>query len=691
MVALLCCGFLLLLLCNIVRKWACLRSFKHSFGRAHNRRMISLRLKNNFTQVGNPTFTLKLIFVFVVFLSNTKPSFKSSSPNNNEMSRLDRSFFSISSLDACNRVSESQLTLQLKLMALSKLKPSRHKYFYFLILLSGDICLNPGPVKYPCSSCLKPVAKTHKALSCDKCGLWAHKKCERISDKKYQQFMKTPEDKLFFVCSPCLSRNLPFANEESFGDEIPDNINITIDENFDFEAIRNGKGLKMAHLNINGLSSKLDYVKLLLHQTKLDVFSICETKIDDTITDNDVKIDGYVCYRNDRNRRGGGVLIFVNENLDSHLLKHLYFENVESLWVKVCLKKTKPIYVCGVYRPPGGSDLQSTENLCTHFKQCFNKFPKEKEVFILGDFNCNMLSKYALSSKIKELCSTLFLKQHITEPTRVTENSSTLIDLILSNSSCISKTGVMDLGISDHNLVYVIRKFKRPKFEPKTCKVRSYKNFSEEAFLKDLRNLDWSYFNNYDDLDKACEKLNKNVKTVADKHAPFKTHRFSGRVEAWVTDELIIAIKERDFLKRKASKTKSIIDWEAFKQKRNQVIGLKNRLKNEYYNDVLQDFQKRPKQLWKTIKKLVPDKSGNTTSIKRVVQNDGTETSHPKEISNTFNSFFVSVGAKLASKFSSDTTNVNPPVSGHDFRWARIETKSVEKIIRSLKLKGTVR
>ena len=48
------------------------------------------------------------------------------------------------------------------------------------------------------------------------------------------------------------------------------------------------------------------------------------------------------------------------------------------------------------------------------------------------------------------------------------------------------------------------------------------------------------------------------------------TYRFSGRVEAWATDELIIAIKERDFLKRKASKTKSIIDWEAFKQKRNQ-------------------------------------------------------------------------------------------------------------------------
>ena len=65
--------------------------------------------------------------------------------------------------------------------------------------------------------------------------------------------------------------------------------------------------------------------------------------------------------------------------------------------------------------------------------------------------------------------------------------------------------------------------------------------------------------------------------------------------------------------------------------------------------------------------------------------NDGSETTHPKEISNTFNSFFVSVGAKLALKFTSDTTKINPPVSRCEFRWTHIETKSVEKIISSLK------
>jgi hypothetical protein len=73
MVALLCCGIFFLLFCAFFRSWASLRTTKYSFGRAHNRRMISLRLKKPFRQVGSPNnFSLKLIFVFVVFLDLKK-------------------------------------------------------------------------------------------------------------------------------------------------------------------------------------------------------------------------------------------------------------------------------------------------------------------------------------------------------------------------------------------------------------------------------------------------------------------------------------------------------------------------------------------------------------------------------------------------------------------------------------------
>ncbi len=340
-----------------------------------------------------------------------------------------------------------------------------------------------------------------------------------------------------------------------------------------------------------------------------------------------------------------------------------------------------------VYRPQSkGSDLESTENLCAYLKQCDKKLPKEKEMFICGDFNCDMLTRYALSSKIKDLCFSLSLKQLIEEPTRITSHSSTLLDLILTNSARINiaKSGVIDLGVSDHSLVYVIRKFKRYRGEPKLIKVRSYKNFVEENFLTDLRYADWSFFLNFNDLDQACEIFNTITKTVAEKHAPFFAHKIKGKLQAWVTPEFILAIKERDFLRKTANKSKSITDWEKFTQKRNQVNRMNFTLKRDFFNNLLTEDAKRPKKLWNTLKKLVPDGKATNTNVKRLVV-DGEEVTDPKGIADHFNKFFVNVGVTLASKFSSDTTKINPPVSENMFKFTDINSKLVDKHIRKLK------
>jgi len=52
----------------------------------------------------------------------------------------------------------------------------------------------------------------------------------------------------------------------------------------------------------------------------------------------------------------------------------------------------------------------------------------------------------------------------ITSPTRVTENTSTILDHVLTNSQDrVSQSGVIDIGLSDHQLTYCTRKIIRPK------------------------------------------------------------------------------------------------------------------------------------------------------------------------------------------------------------------------------------
>ena len=75
---------------------------------------------------------------------------------------------------------------------------------------------------------------------------------------------------------------------------------------------------------------------------------------------------------------------------------------------------------------------------------------------------------------------------------------------------------------------------------------------------------------------------------------------------------------------------------------------LKNKLKQEYFNNLLSQDAKRPKQLWKALKTLVPGGKSSTTSLKRLVTEDGEEVTCLKGIADHFNNFFVNVGVTLA-------------------------------------------
>ena len=46
-----------------------------------------------------------------------------------------------------------------------------------MLVASGDVGPNPGPINLSCMSCHEPVAATHRAMGCEKCDNWVHIKC----------------------------------------------------------------------------------------------------------------------------------------------------------------------------------------------------------------------------------------------------------------------------------------------------------------------------------------------------------------------------------------------------------------------------------------------------------------------------------------------------------------------------------
>ena len=116
---------------------------------------------------------------------------------------------------------------------------------------------------------------------------------------------------------------------------------------------------------------------------------------------------------------------------------------------------------------------------------------ESKEIIMLGDFNVNFLKKNE-HTVFKELFRRHGFKHIIKKPTRTTNESSTLIDIIMTNHpQVISKHCVYPSSIGDHNMVGCVRKLNHLKYSPRTVFSRNYSTYDPSAMNEDFKNVNW--------------------------------------------------------------------------------------------------------------------------------------------------------------------------------------------------------
>ena len=127
--------------------------------------------------------------------------------------------------------------------------------------------------------------------------------------------------------------------------------------------LQNVNKLIIGNLNINSLPAKFDQLKFLL-QDKIDILVLTETKLDASFPSNQFLIDGFSQpYRHDRNRNGGGVMIYIREGIPSKVLtQHNFPDDIEGIYLEINLRKTKWLLL-GTYHPPSQNDTYYFENI----------------------------------------------------------------------------------------------------------------------------------------------------------------------------------------------------------------------------------------------------------------------------------------------------------------------------------------
>ena len=126
----------------------------------------------------------------------------------------------------------------------------------------------------------------------------------------------------------------------------------------------------------------------------------------------------------------------------------------------------------------------------------------------------------------------------ITRLTRVTDQSATFIDHILTNSpDKVSQSGAIDLGLSDHDLIYYTRKTSLPKsHKHNEIFVRSMKRYSVEIFLEIL-------METYTCVNDAYSDFTYRFAGAINFIAPSKRIRAKAKSKPWFDNQIVSAIQ----------------------------------------------------------------------------------------------------------------------------------------------------
>ena len=209
----------------------------------------------------------------------------------------------------------------------------------------------------------------------------------------------------------------------------------------------------------------------LVKELGIHILALNETKLDKSIDDSLVNIEGYTIIRHDRDHHGGGVAIYLKDTL---LDKTTVREDLPNSALELICVEIKPIHaasfvVLACYRPPNVSF-----DIFNQIEECLQFLDREdKEIILLGDTNCDILPKYSKEGNANSndlpthslhllgIYNLFGFHQLIESPTRETLATTSLIDHIATTSKTnIVSSGIHKSSFSDHYLVFCVRKFR---------------------------------------------------------------------------------------------------------------------------------------------------------------------------------------------------------------------------------------
>ena len=459
------------------------------------------------------------------------------------------------------------------------------------------------------------------------------------------------------------------SNNFEFSDSPYDNSTLScqyIDESKYSCNFGSSNGLILCSINIQSISSKFSEFSQMINSMNRSNSSpdiICLQELWRFPSEASFKLEGYhplIYTLRDNNTQGGGIGIYIKSKFSYNVLKDnsIFVDRIfESLAVEVSVNSRK-IYIGSMYRPGTKHPTLTYDENFKQFVELFTNFSSNLiplgNIYVMGDINLDLL-KYSKCEKVTNFVDLLFslgLLQIITKPTRCTQNSATLIDLIITNAFCSDlNSTILVSHLSDHFPIFHCIKAVSPSIPPKLVESRNFSKANLTLFNNSLLRYNWSSVIECKDPQLSYNNFSDSFFSLYNLHFPitkFKFNKNYNKLEKWMSKGILTSRREKNRLSKLCFTHPNPTNSAIFKKYRNLYNKIIRAAKKMSYDKLFKKFQSNLSKTWQLINEVInkkPKKENNTFSQLLI---NNCKISDPFEIANEFNDFFTSIAQKIA-------------------------------------------
>ena len=302
-------------------------------------------------------------------------------------------------------------------------------------------------------------------------------------------------------------------------------------------------GLKLWHWNANSYSlhKKYEVQNLIVKNNMFDVFSVSETHFKNYHDSSLFDITNYKMEVKNRTHDpvrtfGGGLLVYIKDNLEYERLFDLEINELEIIWLKIKPLKCKSFILAVVYRPPHIN--QFSDMIVPVLEKAFDL---SDDLVLMGDFNVNLSNIFAKNNveiskcvhpKLYDLFSSYGFTQTIKEFTRVDKKSQSLIDHVyVSDQNSVRTSFVFPWSLSDHFPICLIRNYNCTPTAPSNFNKISFRRLTDAKLRminEELRQKSYASVFSMENVNHKLTSLYDIIGTSVDNHAPICEKIVSG-------------------------------------------------------------------------------------------------------------------------------------------------------------------